>query len=332
MSPPLVEQPSESSHTARRPSIDLWYGPKQLFGHLGNPQWFVNVLGRVSPPEKVASLSYSLNAGPARRLTIGPDGKRLQAPGDFNIELDTGELIAGPNRLLIAATDANGRTATRSVTVRYTSGRTWPIPYRISWRSLTSIQQAAQVVDGRWAIQDGGLHCVEPGYDRLVALGDLTWTDYLVEVRFAINAFSAIGEYAPGIGLLLRWRGYYDWEGARPRSGWWPIGAIGWYLHLGQWGQHRLNLMGNRGRVLAEDAARTQLLEGVTYTLKLAADTPTSGASRFRMKIWPRRATEPSDWLLTAAGPEDALASGSCLLLAHHTDATFGDITVTALP
>jgi hypothetical protein len=265
-------------------------------------------------------------------LTIGPDGKRLQAPGDFNIELDTGELIAGPNRLLIAATDANGRTATRSVTVRYTSGRTWPIPYRISWRSLTSIQQAAQVVDGRWAIQDGGLHCVEPGYDRLVALGDLTWTDYLVEVRFAINAFSAIGEYAPGIGLLLRWRGYYDWEGARPRSGWWPIGAIGWYLHLGQWGQHRLNLMGNRGRVLAEDAARTQLLEGVTYTLKLAADTPTSGASRFRMKIWPRRATEPSDWLLTAAGPEDALASGSCLLLAHHTDATFGDITVTALP
>ena len=46
MSPPLVEQPSESSHTARRPSIDLWYGPKQLFGHLGNPQWFDNVLGR----------------------------------------------------------------------------------------------------------------------------------------------------------------------------------------------------------------------------------------------------------------------------------------------
>ncbi|MCK5086911.1 MAG: DUF1349 domain-containing protein, partial [Melioribacteraceae bacterium] len=50
------------------PVIDVWYGDNQNFGQLGNPQSWINILGRVTDDISVASLSYSLNGSPSNSL------------------------------------------------------------------------------------------------------------------------------------------------------------------------------------------------------------------------------------------------------------------------
>ena len=45
------------------PEIEIWYGDNQKFGHLGNPQKWINILGNVSDQDGIKSLHYSLNNG-----------------------------------------------------------------------------------------------------------------------------------------------------------------------------------------------------------------------------------------------------------------------------
>jgi len=59
------------------PSIDVWYGAHQRFGHVGNPQRRVNILGRVSSPHGVYVIGYRLNGGRLHPLPTGPTAFRL---------------------------------------------------------------------------------------------------------------------------------------------------------------------------------------------------------------------------------------------------------------
>ena len=72
---------SETAAAGVPPLIDVWYGPNQSFGHLGNPQRWVSILGRVSDGNGVKSLKYSLNGGPQQSVAVGPDSRRLAASG-----------------------------------------------------------------------------------------------------------------------------------------------------------------------------------------------------------------------------------------------------------
>ncbi|MGB5872228.1 MAG: hypothetical protein WBH56_00735, partial [Bacteroidota bacterium] len=76
---------SVSSAPAIPPAIDVWHGPTQSFGAVGTPQRDANIHGHVSGP--LNSFSYSLNGGPARQLSTGPDTRRLSRDGDFTIDL-----------------------------------------------------------------------------------------------------------------------------------------------------------------------------------------------------------------------------------------------------
>ena len=101
--------------SARALIIDIWYGEEQpagenlqVFGQPGVPQRWVNILGNVSGPEEVASLTYSLNGGPELPLSVGPDQRRLDRTGDFNVEIDYADLLDGtPNQLIITAIDGD---------------------------------------------------------------------------------------------------------------------------------------------------------------------------------------------------------------------------------
>jgi hypothetical protein len=41
--------------------IDIWYGDHQRFGHLGRPQRWANVLGRVADCDRIHAFTYTLN-------------------------------------------------------------------------------------------------------------------------------------------------------------------------------------------------------------------------------------------------------------------------------
>ncbi len=86
-------------------AIDFWYGTTQKFGQKGNPQQWINILGNMPNSDANSSLLYSLNGGADMPLTLGPDKSRLDAKGDFNVEIDFASLNPGGNTLLIKASD-----------------------------------------------------------------------------------------------------------------------------------------------------------------------------------------------------------------------------------
>ncbi len=82
-------------------SIDIWYGKKQSFGHPGNPQRAINILGNVQYDGNLKSLQFTLNKGEWVNLSIGRNDTRLARQGDFNIEILRTALREGKNRVQI---------------------------------------------------------------------------------------------------------------------------------------------------------------------------------------------------------------------------------------
>ena len=155
------------------PTIDVWYGTNQQFGQLGNAQQWVNILGNVSDPDGIASLTYTLNGGSVQPLSVGPDDRRLALPGDFNVEIDRADLNIGSNEVQITAVDNLGNANSQTVSVDYAEN-VWPLPYTIDWSSVNNIQDVAQIVDGKWTLEPGGVRISEVDYDRVLAIGDVS--------------------------------------------------------------------------------------------------------------------------------------------------------------
>ena len=323
-----------------QPVFNVWYGDNQTFGQLGIPQRWVNILGNVSAPSGIASASYTLNGGAPQFLRVGPNPTRLADTGDFNVEIDHAILNPGPNTVVITATDNLNNTATHTVTLNWeNTGQVWPLPYSIDWSTVTNISDVAQVVDGLWAIQpDGTLRTMQTGYDRVIALGDETWTDYQVTAQITFNSFDC---YDFGGGVIVGWTGHtYDptvlgiLNPDQPLSGH-PFFGVGEYSTGGGAPTNAaLDIYANSPNyhetVLIRDTSGLKLSLGVKYDFKFAVQrNPGNTSSLYSFKVWPDSTPEPANWNLQANG--DA-STGSVLLITFRTDASFGKITVVPLP
>jgi hypothetical protein len=316
-----------------RPVIDVWYGSHQIFGRPGVPQRWMNILGNVSDPDGISSLTFSINGIPGWPVSIGPDYRRLLAPGDFNIEINRTLLDAGLNHLVIRATDNLDNQATATVTIEY-EANTWPLPYSVRWESVTNIQDVAQVIDGFWVLEAGGIrtHPDYVGYDRVIAIGDVSWKNYEVTVPFTIHAIdsSAYGSpisVCPSFGINLHWLGHTNSPVVCPRlhCGWEPIGGSNWYEFR--------KTQNNGLRIIAKPSdvpsriIDLRLEMGKTYWLRARVESTHEG-NLYSLKFWDDGHKQPFDWDLQKFAGEGNLASGSFLLVAHHVDMTFGNITV----
>lgn len=323
----------EDGGNTKPPVVNVWYGNYQRFGYLGIPQKWVNVLGRVSDPDldDISSLSYSLNGGPKFLLFIGPDERRLTSFGDFNIDIADTDLLCGQNQVTITATDVFGNATHKTVDIKYDCGNMWPETYSINWSSVTNIQDVAQVVDGLWTLGISNVRTAVKGYDRLIAIGDVSWDEYEVTVPITIHKLGS-STHRGSVGFVLRWKGHYDWDGTRPRWGWYPFGAFGGYdwVWNGESGNYMLRIFGNKSSI-AEDKSGRRLEIGVEYLFKMRAEM-VDGKSVYSLKIWKKDTPEPSDWDLRGPGVEGELRQGSLLLLAHYADASFGNVTITPGP
>ncbi len=316
------------------PVFNIWYGPDQLFGYNGIPQAWVNILGNVSDFSGIAALSYRLNGGLQVPLFVGPDGKRVQSAGDFNIDIAYSALSCGANTVDISATDTAGNIATERVNVFYYCNTYWPRTYSIDWSTVTNIQDVAQVVDGYWSLNAGSVRPVVLGYDRLIAIGDIdpTWNDYEVTVPITINTpLNSSVPYGPLFGVVVRWQGHYDWDGTQPRWGWWPLGAMGIYDWVPQISDYRLRIIGNREDPIADDLSGRHLSVGVPYIFKMRVET-VGAASVYSLKVWESGTPEPSGWNVRGQGINGELRYGSLMLITHYSDVSFGNVSVTPGP
>jgi len=321
-------------------TIDTWYGNVQNFGEIGLAQRWVNILGNVSDPDGVQSLTYSLDGGTTEfALAVGPDGRRLNDAGDFNAEIDFADLANGPNDVLIKAKDLLNNVTEETVTVNK-SNNVWPIPYSIDWSLETNIQDVAQIVDGLWTIDTDGVRSIQPGYDRIIAIGDVSWTDYEVSIPITFHSIDPDAfnpdlypySVGPGIGVMLRWQGHVDADGSQPNWGWWVIGGSSWYEFYED-SQGDLSLSG-AGFNSPDPYSRTLDFD-VSYIWKMRVQTIDSEGSLYSFKLWDdSQEPEPQGWQMAGMvdlESEDYLATGSFLVIAHHVDATFGDVTVILL-
>lgn len=163
-----------------------------------------------------------------------------------------------------------------------------------------------------------------------MAIGDASWNDYEVSVPVTIR--SATSAFA-GVGILMRWTGHTDdpISGWQPKTGWWPLGALGWYRWTTSYPQGRLQLEGNQDHLIDWDSSGQRLENNVPYIFKMRVETGVGQVPWYGLKVWKEGDPEPADWVLSGQeGPEDP-QHGSFLLLAHRVDANFGDVTVTSI-
>lgn len=319
--------------TRAKDAIQLWYGEEQQFGFPGIAQPWVNIIGRISKQDQLASLSFSVNEGPEQILHIGPDSRRLSVPGDFNIEIDANALYPGKNSIHINRILKDNSRDVRHVRVDY-QGRPWPLPYRVKWAEVENIQNAVQVVDGMWEMSESGIRTTSDfiGYDRALAVGDAAWSSYEILLSFSLNsvdssAYDSPESVSPGLGLILHWNGHTNSpiDCAQPHCGWFPFGAIHWY-NFPKSGPGGFSI--NTRPINDISVALPYVLEiGKNYLLRSQVKTFPFKTSYF-LKVWPQGKTEPDEWSLQQTADRKNPDHGGFLIVAHHVDLTIGNIEV----
>lgn len=330
----LAGQPEEAS--AER-AISIWHGPVQHFGQLGQPQRWINVLGNIAAASEVTAATYALNDGRPRPLTLGTDLHRLAAHGDFNVELSWAELAPGTNSVAVIAKYKDGTSVSTDVSLLVEHDRVWPLPYRVDFTKITNLQNVVQVVDGDWTLTTDGVRTGRPWYDRVLSLGDINWTDYEAHVRLTLHGFKQPQRGPPTyhvshFGVSLRWRGHTA-DGKQPSERWYPIGAQGELLLANDPAQSRWRvLFGGPGVPQSQAPAHTAVPLNEPLLVRAQVGTLPDGRSRYRFKHWPASRPEPADWhieAVKAAGLEHP--SGSLCLVAHNSDVTIHEVSVTPL-
>jgi hypothetical protein len=324
--------------------IEIWHGTEQRVGHLGRAQADFNLLGRVQEPEKLLALQYALNDSIPMELNFRAY-RRLAADGHFNADIPIAALAPGPNTIELQARFADGGVARRTVTVERLSGAR-PLPVQIDWSAVSDPQDVGQYVDGHWLLGEDGLRPAHLGYDRLFLIGDETWQDY--QVTAAVTIHEVTPQTGPlsggnGLGVVLRFAGHViggprRFPVAQPKWGYQPFGAITWLRwqrgHADGAAFHQFHPGASKD---TQDYGQVEVRLGETYLLKalcqtLPDDEQGRGVSRYAFKLWPAAADEPEAWAFEHVQVSgDALRRGGLALLAHHVDASFGDISIVPL-
>ena len=324
-------------------AINVWYGSPQNFGHLGNPQRFINILGNISKPDDISikSTTYTVNGSEYKiPFSLGSDRHRLADAGDFNIEINLAELFPGVNNIVINATNTQGKSISQKVVVNYTTGLKWTLPYSVDFAEIKNIQDAAQIIDGHWTLENGGARIVFPYYDRLLAIGDMDWENYEVLAEVTINDFIPPFEGPPSydvshFGINVRWRGHHD-DGNQPRRKWYPLGAAMELTLNSNLRNCRWRIFGSglgEGALYREQKKGRSIELGKRYYFKIAVKTYPDAFNAFtlyQMKAWPIDSEEPLEWNLEGKLKRD-YGQGSVLLSAHNTDITIWKVNIEPL-
>ncbi len=350
-------------------TIDGVTGAHSLsFGAFGNGQNQFNVLGRItdSNQDRIAlevTLEYRLNGGIWQSLVMGDDRAinfdpwRLANEGDFNLELFVEQLLAAPlvggvhrNTLEFKATDDAANVTLSTVLVDYTPAVTWIDTLTVNWADVANnlggrIEEAVQVVDGMWEVFDDPTlgHVLRPnpnelGYDRLISIGEGHgpdgWDNYEVLVPVTVESFDPQGYTAGtssyGMGFVLRWTGHTeDGPYSQPNHNLYPLGGLWvyrWFNNTERW-----ELWIDENEEILPQAGNAISL-GVTYWYRMRCENAPSGGTTYSLRVWEDGVAEPSAWTFEHTTNPGDPKKGSLVLVAHHVNASFGEVIVTHLP
>lgn len=332
---PIISYQAEQRNDVDSPAalaISFTYGDTQEFGQLGQPQGTIDIIGVLQGATETTVLTYSLNGGKEKSLSIGPDKRRLYEPGSFIAEIPFEDLTAGNNTVTVKAVD-NGTEVTKDVTVVYTPGGPWPMNYEIDWSTVSSIQDVGQVVTGGWEITGGELKTVSPGYDRLLAIGDLDWNNYEITVPVTVESLNSAEWGSPsngaGVGFITGWQGHYQNNFEQPGVGWRrALNSLSWYAWStnGTSGFRMLGYLGDETIGSSDE----QIALNTTYIFKLSVQGSQNEdfPNTYRLKVWEEGTPEPGLWTMQGEGVPGEPNTGSVMLIAHQAMVRFGDVKI----
>jgi hypothetical protein len=325
--------------------ITIWHGTEQKVGHLGDGQDDFNLMGHVERPHELLSLQYTLNDGIPVELNFR-GYRRLVADGHFNADIPIAALARGSNTIELEGRFLDGSVTRQTVSLAQLSGSS-PLPLHVDWSKVADPQAVGQYVDGRWRLGEHGLRPAHAGYDLLFLLGDRTWQDY--EITTLVTVHEVARDTGPvsggnGLGVIMRFAGHVvggprRFPVAQPKWGYQPVGAIAWL----RWQRGKPDRPAVRQFMRGDvneraDYGAVDVRTGETYVLKalcqtLPDDPQGRGVTRYAFKFWHAAAPEPASWDWEHVQvSEHALRRGGVALVAHHVDASFGDITAVPLP
>ena len=217
---------------------------------------------------------------------------------------------------------------------RYDFGgkRIWPKTYTTNWTSNASISQQSQILEGQWRYENGGVRPLTTGFDRALMLGDTGWINYDVKARSRSTRSTRRPRRAPR--SASRSAGRATTPGASrataipaavcactPAAAPTPTrSSCSSATAQARWTTRR-----SRARKVAG--------AGTPYMFRFRQQGLTAGLTRYSCKVWRADQAEPAAWDLHADIPDwpgtTGQRSGSAVLLAHETDSTFGNATVT---
>ncbi|MCB0634325.1 MAG: hypothetical protein R2824_30540 [Saprospiraceae bacterium] len=337
MDVPAETVPGEVSSTTTSPAIDFWYGHQQRFGHIGQAQCWINILGNISNAENLDRVLFQVNDGPEQPLTLGSDQHRLAMPGDFNVELAWDEMPLDTNRLTVRVYPKQGDPVTDTMQVIVDKEEIWPLPYSVNFSGGENIQNQVQVVDGRWESTASGVRTVLPYYDRVLSMGDTTWTDYEATVQLTVHGFIPPAPGPPTynvthFGVALRWRGHHT-DGRQPSRKWYPLGAQGEFLLKNELDSCQWRILfdgGNKNKPIQYASGRNRLIPEQRMTIKAQVQTMPDSRTRYRFKQWTSVQAEPATWDVEGFEAGD-YPSGALCLVPHNSDVTIHSVQVVSL-
>ncbi len=331
-------------------SIEIFHGLSQRVGHLGDAQADFNLVGRVSPPARVKALTYSLNGAAAKPLVVPyrtdgfGDGRRLAANGDFNADIPIQSLEVGSNLVKLIATSLDGHAKVVEISI-YRQEGTSPLSSRINWNKVKDPQDVGQYIDGKWGLEQRGLRVLRSGYDRIFLIGDIGWKDYEVRVSVVVHRVDQVtgpNSGSNGLGFIMRFAGHVvgghrNFPFSQPKYGYQPFGAIGWLRWVGGPDADPQAQYYRGDNDKRRDYGAVPIALETPYVMKMRCetlpDTPDGqGVTRYSWKMWPSGEAEPSRWAWQQTQiSKNALRQGGVALVAHHVEATFGDVNVESL-
>jgi hypothetical protein len=325
--------------------IQIWHGTEQKVGHLGDAQDDFNLMGHVEEPHKLLSLQYALNDSIPVELNFR-SYRRVAMHGHFNADIPIAALVPGLNTIEINGRFVDKIEARQVVSLTRLSGSS-SLPLHVDWSEVADPQNVGQYVDGHWRLGEHGLRTAHVGYDRLFLLGDRTWQDYELTATVTLHEVAAdTGPFSGGngLGFIMRFAGHVvggprRFPVAQPKWGYQPVGAHAWLRWERGEPERPVARQFMRGDSTdTTDYGAVEVRTGETYLLKalcqtLPDDAKGRGVTRYAFKFWHAATPEPSSWDWEHVQvSEHALRRGGVALAAHHVDASFGDISVVALP
>ncbi|MFT6109191.1 MAG: hypothetical protein ACJA2W_002108 [Planctomycetota bacterium] len=322
----------------RPAAVEVWHGPAQRVGHLGDAQDDFNLMGQVNGNE----FAYSVNGGAPRPFTVSFEEfgfRRLGAAGHFNLDVPVASLKEGDNVIELFTRSARSEASATTTVHRFMEGAA-ELPFTAQWGEVQHLQDVGQLVDGHWKVASGVLHSEGALYDRLFLIGNRSWSDYRVTTTVTVHRVpekNGPKSGGSGLGFILRFAGHSvtppRFPEAQPKWGYQPLGAITWL----RWSKEnpkadpvRQFYRGDRDE--SKDAGplagfSTGSRYGITAECVTSPDDPAT--TTYRLRVWPADRAEPEGWDYEIEQTSDtALRGGGVALVAHHVDVSFGDVKV----